>query len=213
MLGDYYVAEPPVFCPVCAEPVYEWVGFAGPGVWLVWTEGKGEPSLERVLGSMRGDEPVLRESRLPDGEHSVYGMCLGGHHLLAHATVTGGCFRGLHIVDAEGHAGIPLEGSFRLWWTLGRLVSIAKDRPAGRDDVIPATVSALGMNHRCILATRRSARRGDKIVEDEWWIVDVKDERAHGPVPDAELRTRLESLGLPEPDRLTLPEDLGDPRQ
>ena len=212
MLGDYYVAAPRVCCPVCAQPVQEWEGFVGAGAWLVYTEDVAEPSTERVPESMRDAEATLRSARLPDGVHSVYASCPGGHRLLAHVTVENGTWRGLRIVDAEGHDGMQLRGQWRLWWTLDRLVSIAKERPAGEDDVIPATVSALGLNDECILATRRAAQRGPTPSPDEWWIVDVGRGKAHGPIPDPELHARLAELGLPEPQHLTLPEDLGEPR-
>lgn len=211
-LADYYRAEPPVRCPVCAEPVYEWEGFAGEGAWLVWTEGRAAPLWDRVPASRRrgrGDE-AFGALRLTDGLHSIYASCLGGHRLLAHIEVEGGTWRGLRIADAEGHDGVTIRGRWRLWWTLGRMVSIAIDRP-DEDQVVPATVSAIGVNDGCILATRRPPGRGPQPVDDEWWIVDVDRLVAHGPIPDPELRTRLAELGLEEPEHMTLPEDLGEP--
>jgi hypothetical protein len=213
MLGDYYRAEPRVSCPVCAQPVAEWEGFVGAGAWLLYTEGTADPSTERLPESMRAAEPTLAKSRLPDGVHSIYAACPSQHRLIAHVTVEDGVWRGLEIVDAEGHDGMQLRGPWRLWWTIDRLVSIAKARPNGAEDVIPATVSALGINDECILATRRTAQRTATPSPDEWWFVDIGRGRAHGPIPDPDLRARLAELGLEEPQHLTLPEDLGEPRQ
>lgn len=211
-LADYYRAEPPVRCPICAEPVFEWLGFAGAGAWLVWTEGRPEPLLDRVRPGQRGgrEDATLAGLRLADGAHSIYGTCLGGHHLLAHIDVDGGTWNGLRIADAEGHEGVTVRGPFKLWWTVGRLVSIATERPDGPEQVVPATVSALGVNERCILATRRPPTREAQPVDDEWWIVDIDAARTYGPVPDPDLHARLGELGLEEPEHMTLPEDLGE---
>ncbi len=209
MLGDYYRAEPPIRCPVCAEPVFEWEGFAGSGRWLVWTEGVAEPETDRVPPSLRQDEETLRALRLTDGEHSLYASCVGGHHLIAHIEVRQGLWSGTRIADAEGHGGVEITAPWRLWWTLGRLVSIATDRPEDERHVVPATITAVGANDQCILATRRAPRRDASPADDEWWVVDLGRGEAHGPVPDAELRERLAELGLEEPEQMTLPEDLG----
>lgn len=207
MLGDYYRAEPPLRCPICAEPVYECEGFVGDGRWLVWTEGEPEPDGERSLPSFRLEPEALRAARLPDGDHAIYGSCVEGHRLIAHIQVEDGVWSGTRITDAEGHAGFVLREPWRLWWTLGRLISIAKDRPADAHDVVPATISALGMNDSCILTTRRPT--GRQPAGDEWWVIDLAKGQAHGPIPDDRVPSRIAELGLVEPDHLSLPEDLG----
>ncbi len=202
-LGDFYVPDPIILCPLCGSPIPEWEGYGGAGAFVVFAQGKAEPIEERLPSQVPEGG-----AKLPDGTVPLFVTCKEGHPLMAEATIEDGVFSDIEVTDADGGMPMRLVGGFVMWRAIGARYSVSTLRPTEAQGVIPASITAIGFNDDCILATRRKDTR-DPSSHDEWYFVDVAKKKAVGPVPDAEIKARLEDEGLPEPEVMTLPEDVG----
>jgi hypothetical protein len=202
-LGDFFVPDPIIVCPICGSPIPEWEGFGGAGAFVVFRQGQAEPVEARLASQVPEGG-----AKLADGIIPLFVTCKEEHPLMAEATVEGGVFSDIEVSDADGGMPMRLVGGFVMWRAVGARFSVSTLRPTEEQGVIPASITAIGFNDDCILATRRRDTR-DPNCEDEWFFVDVKKKKVVGPVPDAEIKDRLAEEGLPEPEVMSLPEDVG----
>ncbi len=147
-------------------------------------------------------------AKLEDGSVLLFASCKEGHPLMAEAEVEGGVVTDVEISDADGGIPMRLTGKFVMWRAMGARYSVSTLRPTAEQGIVPASITAIGFNDDCILATRRRDTR-DPECEDEWYFVDVKELKVTGPVADAEMKATLAERGLSEPEIMTLPEDVG----
>lgn len=203
-LGDFFRTEPELLCPLCAGAIAEWEGFGGPGAFVLFRQGESRPSEVRL----RSQVPDGSDIRLEDGRIPVFAHCLERHALMGEAVVVNGVFLGIELVDVDGGTPFPLSGGFVLWRPLGSRYSVSALSPNASRGVIPASITAIGYDATCILATRRRDTRDPSCV-DEWYIVDVKSRVIEGPIPEPDVTARLDALGLVAPDVMQLPEDVG----
>jgi hypothetical protein len=201
-LGDFYVPDPVLSCPTCGARLPEWDGFGGPGAFLVFQQGKPE-AIEARLGSQAPDRPT----RLPNGRIPIFATCPNQHYTMAEAIVEREVFARVEYLDVDGGEPVPLEGRFVLWRARGHRFSVSTRAPTLDEGVIPASITAIGSNPACILATRRENTRDPNSI-DEWWVVDVKNAKVIGPIADERLQDELAARGLPEPGLMKLPEEI-----
>ncbi|MEM9188230.1 MAG: hypothetical protein AAGF12_03600 [Myxococcota bacterium] len=195
-LADFYQPFPPVACPVCGSTIDEWEGYGGVGAWVVYREGEPEPVEMR--------RAQVSSATLSDGTFSLFGEC-HGVRVLAHITVVDGVWNGLELIDIDGGEPMPLVGDFKLWRVPSGRYCIASTRPA-IGSIIPASITAVGFNDSCIVATRRAHTRDPRAV-DEWYVIDVNEEKSYGPLDDHGTVDKLASLGLVEPEIMRIPEE------
>lgn len=190
-------------CPLCGAGIPEWEGYGGPGAFLAFRQGEAAP-VERRLASQEAPEDVT----LPAGRLPLFGRCAQQHSTMAEAVVSEGVWRHTEIVDTEGGDGLPLVGPWVMWRATNGRFGVSTLAPTAAQGVVPASITAIGFNESCILATRRTDTR-DPAFEDEWFLVDVGEIQVVGPVPDGEVAEALSERGLTEPAIMKLPEDLG----
>jgi len=201
-LGDFFATEPALLCPLCGTPIPEWEGFGGPGVFMVFSQGEAAPRESRLPSQVPEGEVRLSDGRIP-----LFATCKEQHLLMAEAIVEGGVFAEAELRDADGGVPLPLVGGFVLWRSRGARFAVSSLAPTAKEGVVPASITAIGYNDGCILATRRRDTR-DPTCDDEWFVVDVAKGEVFGPVPDPELKETLAERGLEEPDVMSLPEDV-----
>lgn len=201
-LGDFFVPDPVLLCPICGGELPEWDGFGGPGAFLVYRQGKSDP-VEARMPSQAPD----RITTLPNGRIPIFATCANQHYLMAEAIVEHDVFTSVEYLDVDGGEPVPLEGRFVLWRARGHRFSVSTRAPNVNEGVVPASITAIGTSAACILTTRRENTR-DPASLDEWWVVDVKREKVIGPVADERLQEELLANGLPEPSLMKLPEEI-----
>jgi hypothetical protein len=62
---DYYIPVPPIHCPVCAEPLKDWQGKAGPCLLLTWKQGSRFPIKHELGDCVENDKEFLESCNLP----------------------------------------------------------------------------------------------------------------------------------------------------
>jgi hypothetical protein len=201
-LGDFFVPDPPLVCPLCGALLSQWDGFGGPGAFLVYKQGEAEP-IEKRLPSQVPEGDL----RLLDGTLPLFTECAGHHHLMAEAYVEGRKVVRIELRDVDGSDPLSLIGPFVLWRARGSRFAASTLAPTREQGVIPASITAIGFDEKVILASRRTDTRDPKAI-DEWWLVDVGEKRVLGPLDDEGLARELAERGIAEPNIMKLPEEV-----
>jgi hypothetical protein len=192
-LGDFFLPDPEIVCPLCGQPIREWDGFGGPGAFLVYRQGQADP-VERRLESQVDAGAV----HLVDGTITLFGSCKAQHSTMAEAVVEGGVWTTFAVVDVEAADPLPLTGPWFLWRASGGRFAVSTRTPTAAQGVVPTPITAVGFDDRCILAERDGAS----------FVVDVSAGEVVGPLDEAERRRTLAERQLTEPAVLSLPDDV-----